>query len=253
MARINKTLSEPIVLSLNGMTARRRKSLIEAHIPFVVADSQIYLPFMGVSLTERYSAEKPPSAKLMPSSQLLLFYFIYHDTLELYTNGLEKKLDLSAMQISRAVRQLKLLGLVDVKKDKVQTVMFCTKVRRDLYEAAKPYLINPVRKRIYVEYDVVPIGLPYSGVSALAERTILNSPMAKTFAFCGTLDKISGTDILVDSDEQAEIEIWRYSPTILSKDINIVDTLSLATSLLETIDERVEQAVDCLLTDLWGD
>jgi len=57
----------PIVLELDTMMARRRKSLIEARIPFVAPQCHIYLPFLGVSLQERYVSTTPPATTLMPS------------------------------------------------------------------------------------------------------------------------------------------------------------------------------------------
>jgi len=241
----------PVVLELDGMTARRRKSLIDARIPFVAPDIQIYLPFLGVALTERYTSEKPPKTTLMPSSQLLLFYYLYGGEPELYTNGVAEKLGLSAMQITRAVQQLKVLGLMSVKKDGVRTVISNTADRRALFEAAKPHLMNPVRKRIYAELNATPAGLPLSGLSALAELSMLNPPEVKTFACFGEPAGLSGTDTLIDSDKQAAVEIWRYDPALLSGHAGVADPLSLTVSLSPDGDERIEQAVDELLSNLW--
>jgi len=252
IAKVRENQSVPVVLELDGVSAKRRKSLMEAHIPFVVTGHQIYLPFMGIALTERFLSEKPPNAILMPSSQLLLFYYLYQNVSELHTNGLADKFNLSPMQISRAVKQLTALNLLIVKKDGVQTIISSNTNSRKLFGRAKPYLLNPIRKKIYAEYDTLPSGLPLSGVSALTELTMLNSSVVKTFAFCGKNELLVGTEVLIDSDTQAEVEIWRYSPTLLSKKQGMVDSLSLIASLLSTTDERIELAIDEILTSLWG-
>ena len=44
--------------------------------------------------------------------------------------------------------------------------------------------------------------------------------------------------------------MWRYNPRKLSTR-NIVDELSLALALREDADERVEEAVEEMLTELW--
>jgi len=124
--------------------------------------------------------------------------------------------------------------------------------RRDQYERAKPHLLNPVRKRVYVERGELPAGLPLSGYSALSELTMLGGTPTETFAFFGKAGELTGTDTLIDNTAQAEVEVWRYDPVILSKHPGIVDTLSLLTSLHPGEDERVEQAIDKLLSDLWG-
>ena len=46
------------------------------------------------------------------------------------------------------------------------------------------------------------------------------------------------------------VEMWRYSPQKLSTR-NIVDELSLALALQEDADERVEEAVEEMLNELW--
>ena len=55
---------------------------------------------------------------------------------------------------------------------------------------------------------------------------------------------------LLDSKTQVAIELWRYNPKKLSK-TNIVDELSLALSLREVADERVEETVEEMLNNLW--
>ena len=42
-----------IVLCFQHLDSRQRKALIEAQLPFIVPDSQIYLPFLGIVLQER--------------------------------------------------------------------------------------------------------------------------------------------------------------------------------------------------------
>jgi hypothetical protein len=123
--------------------------------------------------------------------------------------------------------------------------------RRALFEKAKPYLLNPVRKKIYSDFNAMPNGLPKSGLSALSELSMLNPDTVKTYAFFGKVNTITGIDTLIDSNVQAEIEIWRYTPTLLSECPDMVDTLSLITSMQYADDERIEQAIDEILFNLW--
>lgn len=44
--------------------------------------------------------------------------------------------------------------------------------------------------------------------------------------------------------------MWRYNPRKLSTQ-NVVDELSLALALREDADERVEEAVEKMLNELW--
>jgi hypothetical protein len=80
---------------------------------------------------------------------------------------------------------------------------------------------------------------------------MLGSSELRTFAFYGKVNAPVGTDILIDTMAQAEIEFWHYEPTLLSKNPKIVDVLSLIASLEVNDDVRTEQAIDELLSDLW--
>ena len=252
IANASKVEQLPVVLELDSMPARRKKSLIQARIPFVAPECHIYLPFLGVALNERYTSMKSPGKTLMPSSQILLFYYLYQNKPELFTSDTAEKFNLSAMQISRATKQLTALGLLSSRKDGVRTVIYGENRRRVMFENAKPYLLNPVRKRIYVERAELPKGLLLSGYSALSELTMLGSPSPETFAIFGNTSVLTGVDTLVDNTAQAEVEIWRYEPALLSSHPGVVDVLSLVASLSEDNDVRVEQSIDELLTTLWG-
>jgi len=251
MSRVREIAPYPIALDLDEMTAQRRKSLINARIPFAAPPCHIYLPFLGVALFNRYTSLIRPTDTLMPSSQLLLFHYLYQVESDIRTSETADKFGISAMQISRAVNQLTSLRLVDERKDGVRIIISSNESRRDLFEKAKSHLLNPIRKRLYVEYDDLPKGLLLSGYSALSELSMLGKPSIETYAFYGKSSEVIGTNILIDQNEQAEVEIWRYDPSILSIHPGTVDALSLVASLLPTDDPRVEQSIDELLSEIW--
>ena len=251
ISRVREVAPYPIALDLDEMTAHRRKSYINARIPFAAPPCHIYLPFLGVALFDRYTSLIRPTETLMPSSQLLLFHYLYQAKPELYAGETADIFGISAMQISRAVKQLSALGLVLDSKNGVRLIISNKEQNRDLFEIAKPYLLNPVRKRLYVDNKDLPTGLPLAGYSALSELTMLGRPSTEIYAFYGKISELKGTEVLYDNNEQKEVEIWRYNPIMLSRQPGIVDALSLATSLLSDDDPRVEQSIDELLSEVW--
>jgi DNA-binding MarR family transcriptional regulator len=250
LAKIAEQTDAPLVLDLIEMNARQRKALIAAHIPFVVEDNQLYLPFIGVVLQERYISRQAPSEVFSPTAQLVLFRYLYQDESEMYTSELAKLFGLSVMQITRAVKQLASLGLITTRKDGVRIVIAGTESGSALFDKAIPHLLNPVRKKFYVEQDALPPNLPFAGVSALSEYTMLNPPNITTFAFDGKVNELHGTAMLVDADAQAEIEVWRYPPMLLSQKDNLPDPLSLWATLADD-DARIEIAKGELLAEIW--
>ncbi|MDR1532643.1 MAG: hypothetical protein LBS62_10780 [Clostridiales bacterium] len=248
--RIREVEALPVVLKLNGLSGERRKALIEARIPFV-ATGQVYLPFLGVALSERLYAEPKPREKFMPTTQLVLFSYLYQKSDKMYTSGLDKRLGISAMQVTRAVRQLQKLNLVEVFKDGVQVVIQGKSNHRALYEGTEPYLLDPVREVVYAPRDDKTAALPLAGLNALSEWSMLSPPTVTTLAHYSKTDKISGDNALTDRDKQVRVEVWKYSPTVLSDAPNAADPLSVIVSLGGEKDERVTQAIEEILRKLW--
>jgi DNA-binding MarR family transcriptional regulator len=250
LAKLSECADMPLVLELKTLNARQRRALIAAQTPFVVQGNQLYLPFVGAALQERYVNRQIRSETLSPTAQLLLFHYLYKDECEIYTNGLAELFNISPMQITRAAKQLAALELITIRKDGVRIVISGTEQRGALFDKAKPHLTRLIRRRKYVDKDTLPPNLPLAGVSALAEYTMLNPPDLTTYAFYGRVDELSGTDTLVDADAQAEVEIWRYLPTLLSAKERLSDPLSLWTTLTDD-DARIEIAKDELLAGVW--
>lgn len=247
---IGSKVAMPRVAILDGINSRQRKSLVNAKIPFVVDKSQLYLPFMGIVLSERFNRPKPFAEKLMPTAQVLLFHYLYLAEKKLYVSGMSDELSVSKMQITRAVEQLASLGIITPHKDGVRVFIESVEKGAALFERAKPFLLNPVRKRVYVENDELPKGLPLAGLTALSDYSMLAKPKTPVFAYYGKVADIQGTDTLID-DEQIETEIWQYNPNLLSARVGVADPLSVVVSLQNIDDPRVEQAIDEVLNGIW--
>ena len=251
IARIQKNENLPVVLVLKELSFRQKEYLICEKIPFIVDGKQIYLPFMAVYLQERCSAEKVPRKEILPSAQMLLLHFIYGGAQELSTSQAAKDLELTPTSISRASRQLEEMGLLHIRKAGVQRIMQSEDSPETLFQKAGDKLLNPIKRTIYIPKKYVGTDLLESGYSALAEYSMLNLPNIKCYA----TESISQwndvmTNSLQDSTEQVAVEMWRYDPRKLSTR-NIVDELSLALALKKDVDERVEEAVEEMLNELW--
>lgn len=241
----------PIVLILNAITRQRRQYLLDARIPFIVVEKQIYLPFMGIALQEKYETEYTIPQKLQPSAQLLLLYYIYQNTERLYAGELTKLFGITSMTISRSVKQLEQTGLFYTEKDGVQKVLIAKQQGKALFEQMKTWTINPVRKSIYIPKNQVETDMLKAGYTALAEKSMLNpSPILSYAAESEKAHALESTTQLLDTDRQVQLQLWKYNPHILSAN-GMVDSLSLALSLADDGDERVEDAVDDMLNDLW--
>lgn len=251
IARIQGNENLPVVLVLKELVSRQKEYLIREKIPFVVEGRQIYLPFMALYLQERCNAERQPQEGILPSAQMLLLHFIYGGAQELSTSQAAKDLELTPTSISRASKQLEGIGLLQIKKMGVQRILLSEDSPRILFQKAEDKLLNPIKRTVYIPKELVRTDLLESGYSALAKYSMLNAPNVKCYA----TEKISQwkdvmTNSLQDSRTQVAVEMWRYDPRKLSTR-NIVDELSLALALREDTDERVEEAIEEMLNELW--
>lgn len=88
-----------------------------------------------------------------------------------------------------------------------------------------------------------------AGLSALSEMSMLNPPTVETWGMVG--GKIKGSaQKLIDSEKQSALQLWRYDPRRISQ-TGGVDVLSLAASLADDMDERVEQCIEEILEKVW--
>lgn len=251
--RIQRTERAPVVLVPDQLTYRQKEYLLRDHIPFVVEGKQIYLPFLAVYLQERCDGEKQTAETMLPSAQLLLLYYIYHGCGELLTSEAAQKLEFTPTSISRASRQLEEMGLVQTEKRGVQKVICSKKTPEELFSKARKYFSNPVKRTIYVPKSEIKEKMFLSGYSALSEYSMLNPPTVH----CLAADSIAiwenvSSRKLQNSEEQYAVQLWRYNPKKLAEG-ECVDRLSLALALLDDRDERIEEAVDEMLAQVWED
>ncbi len=248
--RVREKSEFPVVLVLNECLPRQRKSLIHARIPFVMENKQIYLPFMGSVLEEKYSCEEQAGRKLSPAAQVVFLYFLYCKTVRLPMKEVENSLNFSAMSITRAVKQLEQLNIITTYKEGVNKIIFADCLGKELFEKADPWLQSPVRHKVYVNEKDVKDHWLQAGYQALSECSMLGAPRWSVYAV-KTISGINYEEERMD-DRQVEVEVWSYDPEMLADSAH-VDILSLYESLKEDPDERVQGAVEEMMSSFWGD
>ena len=250
---LRKQIDWPVVFELEEMSSYRKTAFIEGRIPFVVPGRQLYLPFIGVVQRERGDAEPSDASvdKLIPSAQMLLFYLILENCRDIFVSEAARRFDMTPMSISRAAIQLERAGLVRRESRGVRKYMISDDELGALFKKALPFLINPVRKVVFIKRDDMREGLFDAGLSALSKRGMLNPPAAAVYgtAQSDTAFKTRMNE-LIDDSGYAVLEIWKYDPTLITRE-NEADPLSLYMSLAHIKDERVEQALEDMLKELF--
>ena len=220
LRRIQMEEALPVVFVMNTIDSYRRTAFIKAHVPFIVPDSQIYLPFMGTCLEEKYRQEIRSVETLQPSTQLLLFYWYYTCENCIYMNDAVKALKCSAMTVTRAFRQLEDTGCFEAGKTGVQKYLKGKSSPDEILHKLEPYLISPLAEIIYLDKDVIQDGI----IADTEEGKGYPSYAVNKKGF----DYTSGHELL-NAETQSEIQLWKYDPAILAVNGH-VDPLSLALS-----------------------
>lgn len=240
--KIQKIDDVPVAFYLKNLSDFRRKGMLESNIPFMT-EKQVFLPFIGTLLMEEKN-NALYKEKFMFSTQQLFLMYLYNRQNKLYVANVGKKLPYSAMTLSRAVKQLEASDLFLVYKDGVNKVIESKYDRRELFERAKPFLLDPVRKYGYIEKSRIDENMVLASESALAKNSMLNPSKLITYAIDEQkMDINQMENELVDPNKQIRLELWGYDPKLFSDD-NVADGLSVALSLREIVDERIEEAID---------
>ena len=245
MCEIENIAGMAVVLWLDAVSTYQRNALIQNKIPFIVPNSQIYVPELGMCIKELCTGKRKKVEKLSAIAQYLLLYFIYEEKQEeISQSELMEHLDMSAMNVSRAVLELQELGLVETRKEGTRKLVKAVAIGKEFYKLSKEFLQSPVQKSIYVTGIRYDRDLPYAGETALAKRSMLNFPKRTVFAMDKKKSKEIPKEYLIDPKlvidcDYVEVELWKYNPKTFAID-GIVDIVSLVETLKNIDDERVE-------------
>lgn len=242
--RIQEIENIPVVLELETISPYRRKSLIANRIPFITR-KQVYLPFIGTVLGDEEKEKQ--CKKFVPSTQQLFLFYLYSKQKKLYVSEATKRLSFSAMTMSRAVKQLEATDLFIVSKDGVHKVIESQYKKHELFEKAKKYLFNPIKKHGYINESEITKDMVVAGETALAETTMLNPSKLRTYAVSEkNYDKNNLQNELIEPEKQICLELWAYDPRIFTTG-NRADNLSVILSFEGNEDERIEESIEQLL------
>ena len=234
---------------LEESSAYRIKKMLEERIPFIVMNGQMYLPFMALHLkkkTQKETGDLPQH--FTAATQLLYLYLLYREDDLIDMEELVKALGMSVMTVSRGMEKLEQIGVVNHEiTGKTRRKKLYKRIdRKDYYLKGIGYLENPVRHCIYVKEIPKNLQMYKSGLSALAEQSMLGEPMHEIYAISGKQEKIL-RDFQVGKEQAMEehlpeIQIMKYNIGLLGKE-GCVDPITLIKSLDET-DERIELAIE---------
>ena len=255
---LTSLLQLPIVFLLPACPAYERQRLIDKDVYFVVSEKYVHLPMLLAN--ERVRKTKQAKT-LTPVAQYLLLYHLQIGSIEgMAARDIEDKIPYSYASITLGLTCLEDLGLCKkVTEGSKRKVIHFDMKGMNLWEQAQPFLVNPVEERIYCDDLLSDDSFPECGINALAHYTRLNPDPERTIMMSvKQLRNFKSSEALVrpnEFDGNIIIEAWKYPPvTATGVKAEWVDKLSLAISLREDEDPRVEGEVERLINETeWKD
>lgn len=249
--RMKTIYNLPIVFLLNNIRYTDRNRLIEQDVYFVVSDKYAFLPNLLIMARD---VEPIQSDALSPVAQWLLLAYLQGVVPNNSTaDDLVAITPFLYVTLTRAFRLLEELSLcqIEVDKDKRKHIKF-GEDKHSLYGATLPYMINPVRERIYCDDVVNAEQYKQAGISALSHYSALNPEEMQTIAIPAAQWRERKKDDFVGANPYEGkycIEVWKHES--IPTDSQYVDKLSLALSLQNDHDPRVEKEVKQMIEQIW--
>lgn len=234
------------VFVFSAMSKQERLELIRQKIAFMVPDTQMYIPYIGLDLSDHIPMISAPVSKaLRPAAQALIIEQLLTGKLNgLTVNQAAKVMGYTAMGTLRAANQLNELGICHIEYDGYRKVLHFPPDRKNLWEAAEKHLLNPVKKTYSVEDDSALSPYPLAGEFILRKYSDL-SVSRKTYALhqkeFSQLVKEKKIHLAFAKETGcADIQIWNYTLPVWQGE---VDPISLELSFKDSNDARIKIAL----------
>lgn len=251
--KYEEALQCPVAYEIEIDSLSMRNAMVKNGISFINLPGNIFLPFLGIALQDVYKKNYVKADRMMPATQMVFLELYYMDEgVSALKSEIASKLNLTKTSITRCTAQLEQMGLITQKKSGTEIWVKRNSLRKEYYENAKQYLINPIQKCITVAHEEIKDQAFKAGESALSNKTELNPPSIEELAIYKGAEIIDQLVIMDSRYEEhnkcARLQLWKYDPSYFVKD-GMVDPISLACTFTDNEDERIEMCLEELLED----
>lgn len=250
-AKVQAAAGLNCAIFMDSTTCYIKEKLIDEGIPFVLADKQVYLPFIGYLLSNSGDRDIAPVQLISYLTQKLILTAIYEKWDKITVSEAAVRLGVTKTSVTRCFDEIEYLSIdiLDAKgKSRAITV---SEDRKQLWEKLQSVLRNPVIARYELRED---IHLDKkAGITALCEYSLLSDNDYPTYAI--TKKEITKTGIKkmkrVRRGEEIGCVVLELGYFIDFENKKIEDPLSVVLTLSdeEKQDERVRISIDEMLEE----
>lgn len=249
---IRQKTTLPCALYVHTLSYYAKDMLLQEGIPFVWENRQIYLPFMGMLLNPQDDRQIKPCAQISFVTQRLLLKALYETWNGATVSRAAEALQVSKMTVTRCFDEIEALELPLLQVKSRARKLVADPDKKAMWQMIRPVLRNPVIRTFRLT-DVPQAELPLSGLSALANYSMLTEDPYPTVAF----EKAQIREL--------NIAAWQQVPAIeqpacVAHEVgyilpfgkhNAIDPLSVTLMLTDEdrADPRIEQSIDDMLEE----
>ena len=248
LQQVQDICGREVVYMQGSISTYNRKRLIEHKVSFVVPGNQLYLPLLGIDFREHFKNVRTKALKVSPATQAVILYVLNNDITTTYTPlCLSRLMYYTPMTITRALDELETVGIGEVEVLGKERVLRFTESKTAIWEKSLTVLRSPVKKSFWTRHPNDNWHCVKSGLTALAQYSLLAEPREPVFAISQDNWKVLGQRSEAIEFPYAEagacrMEVWSYDPCLFDRN-GTVDPFSLYLTLKDDNDERVAAAL----------
>ena len=233
------------VCFVEDMTPYLRKTLLGAGAAFVSADGQAFVPGLLRLTANRELAPKPRRSSLSPAAKLAFLYLVGHVNEDVTVADLVSATGLSRSSGKRALEEVRAEAPLArrIGGPTSRTAIYRVDEPGDFSAQGSAAFGEAIESRFFVGREDA-AGLPLSGLSALAARSLLSPPEIPQVA-CSPSDSARlrlGAVNPEPGKDVAEVQALSYDPAAFVEQ-GLVDLCTMAMTV-DRSDERVDSAVE---------
>lgn len=248
--RFNQLTSCHTVLVFEKITSRAIVSLIKKHIPFVIKDKQIYMPFALLQIqTQNRKNNLFGVSKLTSDADVILIGYLSNQINSgMMIKEIATAIDRELRGTSQALKALEALGYVQIEVNgRSKYIHFISPM--EVYERLKEEAKLPVKYGFFAKGF---IGKKvYSGFTALSHYSTLIEQKIKTVAISHKQLTSEQLEALECDEDEAEykIEVWDREPSVFAHN-DTINPLYVIRFFKNDEDERIQEAIEQLQTKM---
>ncbi len=250
-SQIEKTAGLNCALYFHKLNYYTKETMLNEGIPFIIEEKQVFLPFLGMILSEKNDRRLVPVHTISFLTQKLILCALYERWNDMNVTKIAKKLGVTKMSVSRCLDEIEYLDIKILDKSGKTRKVSIREEAKILWEEIKPILRNPVIARFQLAEDIQLD--KKAGISALCEFSMLSDNEYPTYAV--TKSELQETNIkqmrTISIAEEIGCEVLELGYFIEYNGKMVQDPFSIMLSLSaeDLEDERVQSSIEEMLEE----